>query len=150
MEPGRALERSMAGDREKLERAAASYSTYLMFMAQRVKGPHLQTQEGASDLVQRTLVTVLGLIRDDDKQVPHGSDEEFKAWLVGVMKNTYKHMVRHYNTKKRSPVPLPDPRSTPSPSALAMLNEELQNRSRALDPSKPATARYSAGGMGMG
>ena len=121
------------GNREALERVVASYSTYLMAVAGKIKGQHLQTQEGVSDLVQQTLVNALCLIRDDGRQISFGTDAELKAWLVGVLQNTYQHMRRYYKARKRAPVALPEPPRSPTPSAMAMLNEELQNRRRALE-----------------
>ena len=120
-----------------LSGSIASYSTYLMVVAGKMKGHHLQSQEGISNLVQRTLVTALGVIRDENRQISFETDAELKAWLVGVLKNTYKHLIRHYTTRKRTSVVLPPPPDSPSPSTLAIMKEELQTRTQALESLDP-------------
>ena len=126
-----------AQDRAALGRAIASCSTYLMMVAGRLKGRHLQTQEGISDLVQRTLVNALETIREGRTVLPTGTDEELRAWLVGVLKNTYREMVRHYKTKKRDPIALPPRPRGPSPSSEAIWNEEVARRTKALESLEP-------------
>jgi RNA polymerase sigma factor (sigma-70 family) len=123
-------------DGEALARAIATYSTYLMAVAGRLKGRNLQAEEGASDLVQRTFKAALEKIRDGCDGLPGDTDEEIKAWLVGVLKNTYRDMVRHHRARKRTPVELPTPKAL-SPSGEAILMEEVERRKRAfqmLDP----------------
>jgi RNA polymerase sigma factor (sigma-70 family) len=123
-DPGKPPSPVSDDDRELLARAIASYSTYLMFVAGRLKGQHLQTEEGASDLVQKTLVAALTKIRKGTGQLPGRTDPDVKAWLRKVLVNTYHDMQRYHRARKRTPGAISRPREAPSPSCEAMLNEE--------------------------
>jgi RNA polymerase sigma factor (sigma-70 family) len=117
-----------AGDRESLERALESFRAYLLFVAWRLKGDQLAGREGASDLVQRTIVAAMEKIREGN--IPGPTEKHRKAWLRKILFNTFNRMVRRENAEKRGGgrvvggLEEPGPDSATSPSGGAIKNEE--------------------------
>jgi RNA polymerase sigma factor (sigma-70 family) len=143
-----------AGDRESLERALESFRAYLLFVAWRLKGNQLAGREGASDLVQRTIVAAMEKIRDGN--IPGPTEKHRKAWLRKILFNTFNRMVRHENAAKRGGGHVvggledPGADSATSPSGGAIKNEERQLLAQAfaqLDPDEQQliTWRYVDG-----
>ncbi len=143
-----------ADDRESLERALESFRSYLMFVAWRIQGDRLAGREGASDLVQRTILAAVEEIRDG--KIPGPDEKQRKAWLRKILLNTLKRAVRHENAAKRGggrvlrglEEPGPDPAT--SPSGKAIRNEEellLADAFRSLEPDEQQliTWRYIEG-----
>jgi RNA polymerase sigma factor (sigma-70 family) len=128
-------------DRESLERALESFRAYLLFVAWRIKGDQLAGREGASDLVQRTIVAAVERIRDGN--IPGPTDKHRKAWLRKILFNTVNRTVRTENAEKRGGGRvvrgLEDlgPDSATSPSGDAIRNEERLLLARAFDRLEP-------------
>ncbi len=142
------------GDRQALELAIESFRSYLLFVAWRIKGERLAGKEGASDLVQRTIVAAVERIREGN--VPGSTDELRKAWLRKLLYKTFRKMVRHENTQRRGgglvrgglEEPVPDPATSPSGKAMRNEQEHLLAEAFAqLDPDEQqlVTWRYIEG-----
>jgi RNA polymerase sigma factor (sigma-70 family) len=128
-------------DRESLERALESFRAYLLFVAWRLKGDQLAGREGASDLVQRTIVAAMEKIREGN--IPGPSDKHRKAWLRKILFNTLNRMVRHEHAAKRGQGRViggledPGPDSATSPSGKAIKKEERLLLAQAFDRLDP-------------
>jgi RNA polymerase sigma factor (sigma-70 family) len=135
------IESITADDRESLERALDSFRSYLLYVAWRIKGDQLAGREGASDLVQRTIVAAMEKIRDGN--IPGPTDKHRKAWLRKILFNTFHRMVRHENAEIRGGgrvvggLDEPGPDSASSPSAGAIKNEERLLLARAFGQLTP-------------
>jgi len=92
------LEEARAGNPEVLGRALESCREYLLLIAARGLDDDLIAKEGASDLVQETL---LGAYRDFGAF--HGrSRDELLAWLRKILQNNLAvHRRRYRSTRKR-------------------------------------------------
>ncbi len=143
-----------AQDRESLERGLESFRAYLLFVAWRLKGDVLAGREGASDLVQRTLVAAVEKIREGN--IPGPTDKHRKAWLRKILFNTVNRTIRHEMAEKRgggrvmAGLDDPGPDSATSPSGDAIKNEERLLLARAFDRLEPdrrelITLRYIDG-----
>jgi RNA polymerase sigma factor (sigma-70 family) len=141
-------------DRQSLERALESFRAYLLFVAWRIKGNQLAGREGASDLVQRTIVAAMEKIREG--KIPGPTDKHRKAWLRKILFNTFNRMVRRENAEIHGGgrvvggLEEPGPDSATSPSGGAIKNEEkllLANAFAQLDPAEQQliTWRYMDG-----
>jgi RNA polymerase sigma factor (sigma-70 family) len=135
------IESVTAEDRESLERALESFRAYLLFVAWRIKGDQLAGREGASDLVQRTILAAVERIREGN--IPGPSDKHRKAWLRRILFNTVNQTVRNQNAEKRGGgrvvggLEEPGPDSAPSPTGEAIKKEErllLDNAFGRLEP----------------
>jgi RNA polymerase sigma factor (sigma-70 family) len=130
MDPTEQNESASANDRESLERSLESFRAYLLFVAWRIKGNRLAGTDGASDLVQRTLLAALEKVRKGN--IPGTSEKHRKAWLRKILYNTLKKGIR-YETAEihggvgvigRLEAPVPDPTTSPSGKAIK-IEEEL-------------------------
>jgi RNA polymerase sigma-70 factor (ECF subfamily) len=94
----REIQSARAGDDRMLGYLLESSRTYLLAVAARGLGPDLLAKEGASDIVQETL---LGAYRDFAKF--HGDTrEELLAWLRKILlRRLAAHRRRYRGTKKR-------------------------------------------------
>jgi RNA polymerase sigma factor (sigma-70 family) len=124
-------------DREALERAIASQRTYLMFVAGKLKGSHLQAIEGVSDLVQRTFLAALEKVRRGDDGLPGRADGAVRAWLRRILKNNYYDMIKFYNAVKRTPAGAAPAREPLSPSGEATLKEAARRLDEAREAIPP-------------
>ncbi len=130
-----------AEDRESLERALESFRAYLLFVAWRLKGDQLAGREGASDLVQRTLVAAVEKIREGN--IPGPTEKHRKAWLRKILFNTLKRVVRRENAEIRGGgrviggLEEPGPDSGTSPSAGAVKNEQSRLLAEAFEKLEP-------------
>jgi RNA polymerase sigma-70 factor (ECF subfamily) len=131
--PGAAhwLPSAQAGSKEALGKMLDACRRYLLRIANQELGPDLLVKEGASDLVQKTILEAV-----EDFEDFHGSSEkELLRWLRRLHLNNIRNFVRHYRAGKRntdveqpqsggqSPFDLPPvliaPGSTPSEHMMA-------------------------------
>jgi RNA polymerase sigma-70 factor (ECF subfamily) len=137
------LAAARAGSTEALGRALETCRRYLLLVAERQLDPRLRAKGGASDLVQETFLEA----QRDFGGFRGTSEAELLAWLSRLLLNNVSNFARHYRgTDKRDigreVVLQPaessgggghDPAAdTPSPSGLAMENEQAAALQRAL------------------
>jgi RNA polymerase sigma-70 factor (ECF subfamily) len=136
------LAAARAGSQEGLGQALETCRRYLLLVAQRNLDPALQAKGGASDLVQETFLEA----QRDFAQFQGTTEAELLAWLRQLLLNTLGNFARHYrDTAKRAvgrEVALPGEGSSagaggvagsgPTPSGLAMEQEQAQALQRAL------------------
>jgi RNA polymerase sigma-70 factor, ECF subfamily len=88
----RQLEAAREGDREALGRAIQPFRQFLLMIAERELAPELKAKEGASDLVQDTLL-------EAHRHFPQFDGEtkaELRAWLRRLLLNRVSYTVRRY------------------------------------------------------
>jgi RNA polymerase sigma-70 factor (ECF subfamily) len=88
----RQLEAARQGDREALGRAIQPFRQFLLMIAERELAPELKAKEGASDLVQDTLM-------EAHRHFPKfegGTRAELRAWLRRILLHRVSHTVRGY------------------------------------------------------
>ena len=138
------LAKARAGSAEALGSVLESCRRYLLLVAERNLDPQLRAKGGASDLVQETFLEA-----QRDFAGFHGhSEQELLAWLSRVLLNNLGNFSRRYvDTNKRDvrreiSLQAGDPSgaaergpvdSLPSPSGVAMQQEQAEALSRALD-----------------
>ncbi|MGE3822315.1 MAG: RNA polymerase sigma factor [Isosphaeraceae bacterium] len=124
-------------DREQLKRIIETRMNYLMAVAWQIKGTHLQTEVGVSDLVMETMRTALAKVEKGEVDFTNRSDKEVNGWLVKVLKYTWNDIQKHHKTGKRTPTDLPVRRPL-TPSGEAVLKEELERIAEAKAALNPA------------
>jgi RNA polymerase sigma-70 factor (ECF subfamily) len=136
------LAAARSGSQEALGRALETCRRYLLLVAQRNLDPKLQAKGGASDLVQETFLEA----QRDFGQFQGTTETELLAWLRRLLLNNVGNFARRYrDTDKRAvgrEVALPGEGSSagagalagsePTPSGLAMEQEQAQALQRAL------------------
>ena len=136
------LSAARAGSREALGEALEACKCYLLLIADHELGPDLQGKAGPSDLVQETFQEA----QRDFARFEGTSDEEWLAWLRGLLLHRLANFRRRYRgTRKRGvrrEVALEADSScerggalaadTPSPSGQAMANEQAKALQKAL------------------
>ena len=88
----RHLEAAREGDRDALGRAIQPFRQFLLMIAERELAPELKTKEGASDLVQDTLL-------EAHRHFPQFAGEtkaELRAWLRRLLLHRVSYTVRRY------------------------------------------------------
>ncbi|MGO9471667.1 MAG: sigma-70 family RNA polymerase sigma factor [Isosphaeraceae bacterium] len=84
--------------REANDDVIEGFRTYLLRVAERALTPELKTKEGASDVVQETLVEAHRVFHRFEGR----SQEALRAWLRKLLMNQVAHVARRYRgTKKR-------------------------------------------------
>jgi RNA polymerase sigma-70 factor (ECF subfamily) len=86
------LEAAREGDRDALGRAIQPFRQFLLMIAERELAPELKTKEGASDVVQDTLL-------EAHRHFPRfegGSRSELRAWLRRLLLHRVSNTVRRY------------------------------------------------------
>lgn len=150
MDASESIEPAAGDGRQSLELAVESFRSYLLFVAWRLKGDRLAGKEGASDLVQRTILAAVEKIREGD--IPGPTDEHRKDWLRKLLYKTFRKMIRHENTQKRGGVASraawktrgPTPRRRPAARRSATSrSSSWPGRSRS---SSPTSSNWSPGG----
>jgi RNA polymerase sigma-70 factor (ECF subfamily) len=141
---GRWLAAARSGSREALGEALEACRGYLLQIAQRELSPELRPKGGASDLVQQTFLEAQ---RDFDR-FQGDSEDEWRAWLRQLLLHNLANFARGYrDTAKRAigrEVALPEGETppggaaglagdVPSPSGMAMANEQSEAVRRALE-----------------
>jgi RNA polymerase sigma-70 factor (ECF subfamily) len=140
-ESGELLAAARAGSSEALGRALETCRRYLLLVAQRNLDPALQAKGGASDLVQETFLEA----QRDFAQFRGTTEAELLAWLRRLLLNNAGTFARRYrDTNMRAvdrEVALLGEGSSaggevagsdPTPSGLAMAEEQAQALQRAL------------------
>jgi RNA polymerase sigma-70 factor (ECF subfamily) len=136
------LPAARAGDREALGQALEACRGYLLLIARQELEPRLQAKGGASDLVQQTFLEA----QRDFAGFQGTTQEALLAWLRRLLLNNLANFRRDYRRRKRRvsrEVALPGsessdrregglPGSTPTPSVLALRDEQTQALERAL------------------
>ena len=118
--------------REAAERAIASYSTYLMFVASRLRGEFPLPQEAASDLVQRTFVVAITKIRNGEAEFTGRSEQELRAWLGKILEKRLLGREAALCRVEADPRRLAAPGPRFRPAGEAILNEEARGIRQAL------------------
>src|SRR5262245_53355294 len=135
------LPAARAGSTKALGQALEAYRGYLLRIAQHELSPDLRPKGGASDLVQLTFLEA----QRDFARFQGDSDEEWRAWLRQLLMHNLVNFARDYrDTAKRDvgrevALPAGDSAQTvagptadlPSPSAVAMANEQAEAVHRA-------------------
>jgi RNA polymerase sigma-70 factor (ECF subfamily) len=84
--------------REVDDEAIEGFRSYLLRVAERALAPALKAKEGASDVVQETLVDAHRMFSRFEGR----SQEELRSWLRKLLMNHVAHVARRYRgTKKR-------------------------------------------------
>jgi RNA polymerase sigma-70 factor (ECF subfamily) len=154
------LAAARAGSAEALGQVLETCRRYLLLVAERQLDPKLRAKGGASDLVQETFLEA----QRDFAGFRGTSEAELLAWLSRLLLNNAGNFARLYRgTGKRdigrevilaagdSSAAGPDPAAdTPSPSGLAMENEQAAALQRALarlpeDHRRAVLLRYQDG-----
>lgn len=150
----------LTGDRPSgaaLGQALEAYRRYLLRIAQQQLDDGLRAKGGASDLVQETFLEA----QRDFPQFRGRTEEEFRAWLRGLLLHRAANFRRQHRSLKRNAqreMPLQAgassddraaalPGAGPSPSGQAMACEEAQMLRKALaqlpaDYQRVLTLRY--------
>lgn len=82
---------------EALHRLLSYYSPYLQLIAEESIGARLRRREGASDVVQRTLMEAVAAI----KQCRGESEPEFTVWIHQILRRNPANLVRDNFAAKR-------------------------------------------------
>jgi RNA polymerase sigma-70 factor (ECF subfamily) len=137
------LAAARAGSSEALGQVLETCRRYLLLVAERQLNPQLRGKGGASDLVQETFLEA----QRDFAGFQGTSEAELLAWLSRILMNNVANFSRrYYGTNKRdvqrevvlgtgdsSGPGAPDPAAEmPSPSGLAMAQEQAEALQRAL------------------
>src|SRR5262249_23333784 len=101
-EPERLLQEAQQGDATALGRLLEVYRRYLTFLARLQIGRRLQGKFDPSDVVQEAF---LGASRDFG-QFRGASEDEFLAWLRGILASLLANLVRHYQGTRQRDVRL--------------------------------------------
>ncbi len=112
-----------------------SFRTYLLYVSQRFKGDErVQGAEGASDLVQQTMLVALRKIQEG--KGPGPTPKDHKAWLRQILINLMRERLRRVY---RAPARLEDAvvDSGTSPSGTLAKKEGARAMVHALDRLKP-------------
>ncbi len=88
----RQLEAARQGDREALGRAIQPFRQFLLMIAERELAPDLKAKQGASDLVQDTLMVA----HRNFPKFEGGTRAELRAWLRKILLRRVSHTVRGY------------------------------------------------------
>jgi RNA polymerase sigma factor (sigma-70 family) len=123
------------GDPASLERALESCRTYLLYVAWRLKGNEgVVGAEGASDLVQQTMLVALRKVQEGKGPGPTAKDH--RAWLRQILVNVMREKSRR---TRRQPGELEEPvaDSGTSPSNALAKQEEARAMAEALDRLEP-------------
>jgi RNA polymerase sigma-70 factor (ECF subfamily) len=95
---GESATAAAGSDREANDDAIDGFRIYLLTVAERSLTPELKTKEGASDVVQETLVEAHRIFHRFEGR----SQEALRAWLRQLLKNRVAHAARRYRgTEKR-------------------------------------------------
>jgi RNA polymerase sigma factor (sigma-70 family) len=121
--------------RASLEEALESCRTYLLYVAWRIKGSEgVAGAEGASDLVQQTMLVALRKVREG--RGPGPTPKDHRAWLRQILINLMREKSRR---ARREPggleVAIAD--SGTSPSGALAKQEEARAMAEALDRLRP-------------
>jgi RNA polymerase sigma-70 factor (ECF subfamily) len=136
------LPAARAGDSEALGQVLEACRGYLLLIAQQELEPTLQAKGGASDLVQQTFLEA----QRDFADFQGTTQEALLAWMRRMLLNNLANFHRDHRREKRRAsreVGLPGGDSsgqragdlagnTPTPSVLAMRDEETEALERAL------------------
>jgi RNA polymerase sigma-70 factor (ECF subfamily) len=132
------------GNREALGRLLDTCRNYLLLLANQKLATGLQAKVAPSDIVQESLLEA----GRDFPRFQGGTEEEWRAWLRGILLNNVANVRRHFKTEKRhvaremslAETPLQelqqrilDPEKSPSSHAIAReWNEQLEQALRQL------------------
>jgi RNA polymerase sigma-70 factor, ECF subfamily len=86
------LEAAREGDRDALGRTIQPFRQFLLMIAERELAPELKTKEGASDLVQDTLLEAHRHFPQFEGQ----TEAELRAWLRRLLLHRVSYTVRRY------------------------------------------------------
>jgi RNA polymerase sigma-70 factor (ECF subfamily) len=84
-------------DSEAADRLLALYRPLLRLLAEQAIGPGLRRREGASDIVQRTVLEAYAAMA----QFQGSSEPEFSAWLKQILRRNVANLVRDNRAAKR-------------------------------------------------
>jgi RNA polymerase sigma-70 factor (ECF subfamily) len=88
----RDLDAARAGDLQALGQAMEPFRQFLLMVAERELGQDLKVKEGASDLVQETLLEA----HQHFGQFAGRSQDEFRAWLRRMLRHRVSYTARRY------------------------------------------------------
>jgi RNA polymerase sigma factor (sigma-70 family) len=118
-------------DRVSLERALESCRTYLLYVAWRLKGSDgVVGAEGASDLVQQTMLVALR--KAQEGKSPGPTPKDHRAWLRQILINVMREKTRRVRGEPGGLEDLVADSGTSPSSALAK-QEETHAMAEALD-----------------
>jgi RNA polymerase sigma factor (sigma-70 family) len=123
-------------DRAAMQRALESCRTYLFYVAWRLKGNEgVAGAEGASDLVQQTMLVALKKVQEGKGPGPTSKDQ--RAWMRQILINLMREKGRRAQ-RQRAGLEQPIVDSGTSPSNELAKKEEAKAMAEALDRLDPA------------
>jgi len=136
------IKRALKGDNEAITKLYNMYNTRLVYTAKSKLGKKLQSQMDSSDVVQSMWKDALRDIADFEYKGP----DSFYRWLLARLINKIQGKGRYYSAAKRDSghiLPILENKSSsentcspmakdPTPSKIAVTNEELANISHIL------------------